>query len=241
MTTSDDSTTNPPLKRCTLCGEYFPPTLEFFFKNNQVKSGLQARCKKCFTLKRQPKELAWKKENPDRIREATRRYRSKHPEELVRNAERSRRWRKENPEKARESAHKSRRKNAEKIRERIRNWMVANPHKKAVQIQRRRTLKRALPSTFTHEQWQRCLEWWNHTCAYCGAQQSFWHVLEQEHFVPLTLGGGYTPDNIIPACKNCNSKKRNTPPQEWLAKHFGKSKAKSIATRIRVYFDWIKN
>ncbi len=39
--------------------------------------------------------------------------------------------------------------------------------------------------------------------------------LHQDHFIPLTKGGGYTKENIIPACRSCNASKQNADFEEW--------------------------
>lgn len=78
-------------------------------------------------------------------------------------------------------------------------------------VQEREARKKSLPATLTEEDWQRALDHFGHRCAYCGREGR----LAQEHFVPLTLGGPYTPDNIVPSCKPCNTRKRNHLPEEW--------------------------
>jgi len=45
------------------------------------------------------------------------------------------------------------------------------------------------------------LEEHNHCCIYCGRNDL---PLEQEHKIPVSRGGGYTADNIVPACRPCN-------------------------------------
>lgn len=78
---------------------------------------------------------------------------------------------------------------------------------------RREHRKQQLPSTFTLEEWERALEYFDHSCAYCGYPSD---KLQQEHFIPLSKGGGYTKDNIVPACPECNLSKSDAMPQDWL-------------------------
>ena len=103
----------------------------------------------------------------------------------------------------------------EKSRERIKQFRENNPdyykgyyqrHTNAykVRLQTRRARKAGLTSTLTLEQWTRILTTFNNTCAYCGVGDK---KLHQDHFVPILSGGEYTHDNIIPACKSCNSSK----------------------------------
>ncbi len=47
-------------------------------------------------------------------------------------------------------------------------------------------------------------------CAYCGSKES----LTIDHVVPRSRGGGSTWDNLITACRSCNSKKGDCLPEE---------------------------
>jgi 5-methylcytosine-specific restriction endonuclease McrA len=58
--------------------------------------------------------------------------------------------------------------------------------------------------SLTAEQWEQCKIYFNYSCAYCGSSEA---KLSKDHFIPLTGGGGLTYDNVIPACKACNSSK----------------------------------
>lgn len=39
--------------------------------------------------------------------------------------------------------------------------------------------------------------------------------LTMEHIVPLIRGGRSTKNNVVPACKECNNKKKHMLPLEW--------------------------
>ncbi len=61
--------------------------------------------------------------------------------------------------------------------------------------------------------------WWRKKCAagicnYCGRKfpQS---ELTMDHIVPLSRGGRSERINIVPACKECNNKKKYLLPVEW--------------------------
>jgi len=92
--------------------------------------------------------------------------------------------------------------------------------------QKYRTLKKALPATLTVLQWEQIKLYFNNKCAYCGEEKP----LTQEHFVALTKFGEYTQNNIIPACKNCNSSKRMTSFFTWFPqqKFYNKSRENKI-------------
>lgn len=73
---------------------------------------------------------------------------------------------------------------------------------------------RSLPKDFTSKDWKAALEYFEYRCAYCGQPAS---KLEQEHFIPVKAGGGFTKKNIVPACPTCNSKKRAKNTLDWIA------------------------
>ena len=52
----------------------------------------------------------------------------------------------------------------------------------------------------------------NGECAYCGRTDK---TLTKEHFIPISKGGEFTRDNIIPSCGSCNSSKGNRDFFEW--------------------------
>jgi 5-methylcytosine-specific restriction endonuclease McrA len=47
-------------------------------------------------------------------------------------------------------------------------------------------------------------------CVYCGAEGT-----EVDHVIPRSRGGSHDERNLVPACKSCNSSKRDLLPQEW--------------------------
>lgn len=55
----------------------------------------------------------------------------------------------------------------------------------------------------TKVEWLEILAKYNNSCAYCGNKEK----LGQDHIIPLSRGGNHTKDNVVPACKSCNSKK----------------------------------
>lgn len=83
-------------------------------------------------------------------------------------------------------------------------WAKNHPDAIKRICQTRRAKKVGLARTLTTAQWQHILDGFNNTCAYCGAGDK---KLQQEHFIPLSTGGEYTHNNIIPACRSCNSSK----------------------------------
>ena len=61
--------------------------------------------------------------------------------------------------------------------------------------------------------------WWQQKiaqkiCYYCH-QKVARTELTMDHIVPLVRGGRSTKDNLVTACKSCNTKKRTMLPMEW--------------------------
>lgn len=65
-------------------------------------------------------------------------------------------------------------------------------------------------------------QWWQTRiqkgiCHYC--EKKFEpKKLTMDHIVPIARGGSSQPGNVVPACKDCNSKKKLTTPVEELLK-----------------------
>lgn len=88
---------------------------------------------------------------------------------------------------------------------------VTHPEVHTAARARRAARKKGLPATLTAEQWLAIQQAYKHCCAYCGKKESKKHPLTQDHVIPLSKGGGTTPDNIVPACGPCNSRKHAGP------------------------------
>lgn len=67
-------------------------------------------------------------------------------------------------------------------------------------------------SDLTTDQWFRILEAWA-CCAYCGADGA---ALQKDCVSPISRGGRYTIDNVVPACGSCNASKSNAEVTSWM-------------------------
>lgn len=61
--------------------------------------------------------------------------------------------------------------------------------------------------------------WWNNRvapgiCHYCGGNFPP-DELTMDHLVPVVRGGKSTRGNLVPACKECNNRKKYLLPLEW--------------------------
>lgn len=102
--------------------------------------------------------------------------------------------------------------NRESILEYQRNYRRADRERNNNYKRRRRARVQNLADTLTVEQWHDILKAHNHSCAYCGKRKV---KLEREHKTPASRGGGYTADNIVPACGTCNRRKKTMTDSEF--------------------------
>ena len=64
----------------------------------------------------------------------------------------------------------------------------------------------------TDEQWSAIRHAWG-GCAYCGALDA---SPQKDCVLPISRGGRYTLDNVVPACRSCNASKCNDEVTGWL-------------------------
>lgn len=147
--------------------------------------------------------------------------------------------------------------NKDKIKARIKKWYLANEdrckaarknyyksHKGTLNAEMRehyqehklyydlKTLKRRakgknILSDLTKSQWEECLKFFDYKDAYTGLPMQ---VISKDHIIPLSKGGAFTKNNIIP-CDNCiNASKNNEDMETWYRKQpfFSKERLKKI-------------
>ena len=77
---------------------------------------------------------------------------------------------------------------------------------------------------------------WNNSgkscCAYCGIQTE---QLEKDHVIPFAKGGRATVNNILPACKRCNTAKNNKNIYNWYTRSnvFSENRMKKIVEYLK--------
>jgi len=185
-------------KICTRCLREQP--LTEFHNHSYSKDGLSNECKSC----RRERAIEYDRNNKETKKKAFKRWYELNKETLQAKKKdyyrdyyrlhaeekiaKARKWVQDNPEKARENSRR--------------------------RAERRIARKNALIYDLTVEQWERTLDVFDFRCAYCGIDSG---KLQQEHFIPVLMGGGYTLGNIIPACHRCNVRKGSKDPKDWLA------------------------
>lgn len=122
-----------------------------------------------------------------------------------------------------------------------RAWAKANPEKANAHGRKRKTVKRGLPSTFSHTEQAFCRQYFQYACAVCGNEEGFQWTLAMDHWIPISSRAcpGTIATNMIPLCHGeggCNNSKGNKDPNTWLLAKFGKRKAAQIVRNIERYF-----
>lgn len=104
---------------------------------------------------------------------------------------------------------KVRLRNEKRYRKSAKGRETAKRHRTAAHHKyRQKKAGRDLPFVWSHDEWQRTLDRFEHACVYCGAGDV---ALHQDHFIPLSAADcpGTVPHNMVPSCVRCNSRKRD--------------------------------
>ena len=83
-------------------------------------------------------------------------------------------------------------------------YLQRHPGKNNAYCHRYQARKHSLPCTATAEQEDAIKAAYKGRCAYCGKKPK---QLTIDHVIPLSKHGGHVPENIVPACRTCNSAK----------------------------------
>ena len=78
-------------------------------------------------------------------------------------------------------------------------------------LRRKRRMERMVHD-LTDRQWAALKDAWA-GCAYCGATST---PLQRDCVLPISRGGRYTLDNVVPSCRSCNTSKCNDEVTSWL-------------------------
>ncbi len=70
----------------------------------------------------------------------------------------------------------------------------------------RRALLDLTVNLLSFEQWNNIKAAYENRCAYCNKN---FQRLTQDHVIPISKGGQHISQNVVPACRSCNSKKSN--------------------------------
>ena len=90
--------------------------------------------------------------------------------------------------------------------------MVVSQSRRARAARRRVARVKSADNDLTPAQWLAIMDAWAR-CAYCGDVEK---ALQRDCVLPISRGGRYTLDNVVPACGSCNASKSNDEVTGWL-------------------------
>jgi len=90
--------------------------------------------------------------------------------------------------------------------------MAINRSRRARAARKRKRRMDRVEHDLSDEQWVALQETWG-GCAYCGVTDT---PLQRDCVLPISRGGRYTIDNVVPACRSCNASKCNAEVTGWL-------------------------
>ena len=90
--------------------------------------------------------------------------------------------------------------------------MAVSRSRTAVYARRRKRRMARVTHDLSDAQWAALTAEWQ-GCAYCGATD---RALQRDCVLPISRGGRYTLENVVPACGSCNASKCNDEVTSWL-------------------------
>lgn len=226
-------------KICTRCNKELPATTDFFTVNRSTPSGLYSLCKKCkskvdFEYRQKNKEKiaendkGYYEANKEKIKEYRLDYYNKNFDKI---SAKNKEYYEENKEEIKEKTKIYAINNPQKVRKWKKKWQDNNQEYLSVKRHIRRANKAKTEHSLTLDQWEQCLEFFNYKDAYTGLPME---VISQDHIIPISKGGPYTRDNIVPCEININCSKQDSDMEEWFRKQpfFNKE-------RLNRIYEWV--
>lgn len=211
-------------KKCSRCGVVKP--VSAFSPDLRGSGGLASRCKPCGVAVTSD----WQKRNPDakkRLAKANyvrnrERYRKERADDYAANAVARRasmkaRYESDPAFRSMKMASAAARYKAKSddVKAYQKLYRSENADKVRALGNNARARQMAAEGKTTAAEWRECLEHFDHRCAYCLRHESEVGKLARDHMRPLTRGGSNWPENLVPACKSCNSSKNAKTPLEF--------------------------
>lgn len=165
----------------------------------------------------------WAFTHPDKIKEYRKKHYQNHKKQIL---EENKQWCQDHKEHRKDYCkqyhldHKKERNeygeqwrliNREKICKRQKQYLQTKAGKANNQRghSKRKAREKNIINTLTAEEWIDILKKYKFRCAYCGKEFTLFDRETRDHVIPISKGGDNIKENIVPACKSCNSKKKN--------------------------------
>ena len=196
----------------------------------------------------------WSKAHPDQQRLRRKRYRKLHLDQMrAYQRQWMRRWYKKNTEEARKMQAARRSKNVDQWRDRDRRYYRKTRIEKPERYERKlitnrswakrnrlklshwagqyRARRKGAAGTHSFKEWMKRVQIFRWRCFYCSKKLSG-KSLTKDHRVPLFAGGSDAVTNLVPACKSCNSAKRDR--LNWKATRGARRTAPRKAAQVKI-------
>jgi len=197
-------------KKCTKCGEEKPATLEYFHRKTKTKDGLQYSCKQCNKAYREANKeyykeyyKAYNEANKESLKEYKKAYNEANKESIK---EYSKAYYEANKESLKEYSKAYNEANKESLKEysKAHNRTPKGKYTKIKRGAKVREINFALPFQIYES------KLWGEPCHYCGVD------IEVTGLDRKDSSKGYTPDNVVPCCWDCNRIKKDKPYEQFL-------------------------
>lgn len=214
-----------PQKRCSHCHNFFDATPENFYRCKSRKDGLANYCKACDKSTRSQRyfanpeqdRLSRQKRRPEINARVMERYHSVPKfKALMKTNAKTQYWK--DVELSRQKQREYARTHSKEAVARAKKWAQDNPLEYRTWMNNRYAREKAAVGQFTYIDYFFAYEDQEGRCAYCG-QRLFLNIkndIHVDHVIPLAKGGTNWPENIVLACKNCNSSKSDKLLSDWL-------------------------
>jgi len=162
-------------------------------------------CKSCYFYQ-------YNKSRKDKIKKYNKEYYNKHREE---SSIACKEWRENHTQERSDYLREWRENNPNYNRD----WCKSNIEKRRKTARESDRRRRVLKSNAIVEQIDedKIYKRYGNKCVYCGSTNN----LTLDHIIPIANNGNHTEDNLVVACRSCNSSKQDKPLKEWLITKFG--------------------
>jgi hypothetical protein len=176
---------------CPRCDKFLP--LDQFAVARRRRTGRQGKCRQCMKLDRPSKEAQAtyqrkrRATSPEMVAHVRMKCREYYEKTKLQQLARMVDWRANN-----KGTH----------REAVTRWKREHPEAVRNANKRRWHRRRATGGSFTQREWEDKCKIYDNCCAYCKDPDA---KLTIHHVIPVARGGSSNIDNLVPACRSCNS------------------------------------